>query len=68
MTTKEFKIEGMSCMHCVKAVDIELNKLPLNEKKVEIGSAKVSYDESKIQPAQIEEAIKEAGYKVVSVN
>ena len=40
---KEFKIEGMSCGHCVVAVEKELNKLEIKDKKVEIGSAKIEF-------------------------
>ena len=65
MITKELKIEGMSCGHCVMAVNKELEKLNLEEKQVEIGSAKVSFDESKISEDKIKEAIEEAGYKVI---
>lgn len=65
MRTKEFKIEGMSCGHCVMAVNKELSKLDLAEKHVEIGSAKVSFDETKTGESQIITAIEEAGYKVV---
>ena len=65
MTTKEFKIEGMSCGHCVMAVNKELDKLDLAEKKVEIGSAKVSFDETKISEQQVQDAIVDAGYKIV---
>lgn len=65
MTTKEFKIEGMSCGHCVMAVNKELSKLELEDKQVEIGSAKVSFDESKTNEQQVKDAIEEAGYKVI---
>jgi len=66
MKTSEFKIEGMSCMHCVKAVELELSKVDLEESHVEIGSAKVSYDENKVNESSIVDAINESGYKVVS--
>jgi copper chaperone len=65
MKTKEFKIEGMSCQHCVMAVEKELAKVDLEESKVEIGSANVVYDENKVEENEIAEAINEAGYKVV---
>lgn len=65
MTTMEFKIEGMSCGHCVMAVKKELAKLRLESADVEIGSAKVKFDESTVDSAKIEEAISEAGYRVV---
>lgn len=66
MTTKEFKIDGMSCMHCVKAVEMELKDLDPQEMNVEIGSAKVTYDESKNNEKDFVKAIEEAGYKVIN--
>jgi len=64
MTTHEIKIEGMSCNHCVMAIQRELAKTGINSFDVQIGSAKVSYDETTIKLDQIEKAIEEAGYKV----
>jgi copper chaperone len=66
MTAKELKIEGMSCGHCVMAVKKELNKLTdVVVEDVQIGSAKVKYDETKVTEKKIEDAIEEAGYKVI---
>jgi copper chaperone len=66
MTTKELKIDGMSCGHCVMAVKKELSKLSdVIVEDVQIGSAKVQYDETKVTEKKVEEAIEEAGYKVV---
>ena len=65
MTSAEIKIDGMSCNHCVMAVKKELSKIGLENFDVQIGSAKVNYDETKIQKVKIENAIEEAGYKVV---
>lgn len=67
MTTKEFKIEGMSCNHCVMAVKNGLKKIEgLNINKVEIGSAKVEFDENKTDTQKIIDAIEESGYTVIS--
>ena len=67
MTQKEFKIEGMSCGHCVMTVKNELQKIEnLKIDNVEIGSAKVEFDENKIDNQKIINAIEEAGYKVVN--
>jgi copper chaperone len=63
---EEFKIEGMSCNHCVIAVQKSLSKLNLKKKEVTIGSAKVEFDESEIEKKAIIKAIEEAGYKVVN--
>lgn len=65
MSKAEIKIEGMSCPHCVMAVKKALTELNgVKNADVEIGKAVVSYDESNVKPAQLEEAIKKAGYKV----
>jgi len=63
---EEIIIEGMSCQHCVKAVEVELSELNLDSYKVEIGSANVHYDEDKVSYTDIANAIEEAGYKVVN--
>ncbi|HPN38744.1 MAG TPA: cation transporter [Melioribacteraceae bacterium] len=64
METIEIKILGMTCMHCVKSVEIELRKLPLVEYKVEIGKAIVKFNPDAVSLGAIIEAIEEAGYKV----
>jgi copper ion binding protein len=67
MKTQEFVIEGMSCGHCVMAVRKELSRLDnVKIDDVQIGKAKVEFDETKIQENRIINAIKEAGYKVIS--
>ena len=62
---KKFKVEGMTCHHCVKAVVMELDELDINSHQVDIGEVIVNYDEEKVTEKQIKEAIEEAGYKVV---
>lgn len=58
-------IEGMSCDHCVRAVDRALKSLPgVQVEQVGIGSAVVAYDPAAVEPEQIEEAISEEGYEV----
>ena len=65
MSEKIFKIEGMSCQHCLKAVEVELDELNLESYKVEIGSAKINYDEEKVSEEQVVNSITEAGFKVI---
>jgi copper chaperone len=60
-----FKIEGMSCHHCVMAVKRELERLPVQSVDVRMGSAEVNYDESHLDENQLREAIVSAGYKVI---
>ena len=65
MKHKEITIQGMSCHHCVMAVERELKKLPVEELAVKIGSAQFQYDELKTTEVQIREAVEEAGYTIV---
>jgi len=62
---KEFKIEGMSCGHCVMAVEKELNILDIKNKNVEIGSAKIEFDPDKVSEEDIKNSITEAGFVVI---
>jgi copper chaperone CopZ len=64
MIAKEFSIDGMSCNHCVMAVQKELSKIPVQSFDVTIGSAKVEFDDTKVKIEDIEKAIEEAGFKV----
>ncbi|HKJ81316.1 MAG TPA: cation transporter [Ignavibacteriaceae bacterium] len=67
MKTAELKIEGMSCNHCVMAVKKELSKLEnVKVEDVQIGSAKVEYDENKVDTKAFVEAIEEAGFKLLT--
>jgi len=67
MKTEVVKIDGMSCGHCVMAVRKELTRLDnVKVEDVQIGSAKVEFDEDKTTLSAIVSAIEEAGYKVVN--
>jgi copper chaperone len=67
MKTQEFKIEGMSCGHCVMAVRKELSRLEnVKIDDVQIGKAKVEFDESITEESLIINAIEEAGFKVIN--
>ncbi|GKU23370.1 heavy-metal-associated domain-containing protein [Clostridium folliculivorans] len=63
--SKQVKIEGMSCMHCVKHVENALSTLEGVESfKVEVGSAVV---EGNVSDEALKNAIEEEGYDVVSI-
>jgi len=66
MKSEKIQIKGMSCMHCVKAVKYELSRLNIFVKNVEVGSAEIEYDESRINRKEILKAIEEAGYLPVT--
>jgi copper chaperone CopZ len=67
MAETTIKIEGMSCMHCVASVKKSLEGLSgVREANVEVGTAKVTYDEAKVRHEDLVSAIKKAGYKVAA--
>jgi copper chaperone len=64
MTRATLHIEGMSCDHCVRAVNRALTALPGVEiDSVLIGRADVRFDETKLSPEQLTAAVDEAGYQ-----
>ncbi len=69
MQKATFEISGMSCGHCVKAVDKALQQLDgVTIEHVAIGSATVSYDEKQTDAGSIAQVIDDAGYQVVATN
>ena len=67
METITIGINGMSCSHCVAAVQKALTAVPgVTVEDVQIGSATVALDTSKTSRAAVELAIEAAGYDVVS--
>ena len=62
---KELEIEGMSCGHCVMAVEKELNKLDIKNKKVRIGFTKIEFDPDDVSEEDIKNSITQAGYIVI---
>lgn len=62
---KVFRVEGMSCQHCVKAVEIELSELDIDSFEVEIGKVTVNYNDTKVNIEEIEKSITDAGFKVL---
>ena len=57
-------IEGMSCGHCLNAVNRALSAVPgVRIDAVRIGRADVSYDDTTTTPSDLESAVAEAGYR-----
>ena len=65
MKEQTYKIEGMTCQHCIMAVKVELEEIGVDSFEVEIGSAKVKFDKNKVNDADIDKAVEEAGFKVI---
>ncbi len=66
MAETTIKIEGMSCRHCVMRVKKAIDAISgISQSDVQVGSAAVQFDESKIKKEDITTAIEKAGYKVI---
>ena len=64
MSTELFTVTGMSCDHCVRAVREALDSVPgVNVEQVQVGSATVSFDESKTSVGDLVDAVYNAGYE-----
>lgn len=64
-----FEITGMSCGHCVKAVDKALQQTDgVTVEAVAIGSATVAYDPALTNAQRIAQVIDDAGYAVVATH
>jgi copper chaperone len=56
-------IEGMTCEHCVRAVDGRLRKTPgVEVERVTVGSADLRYDPARTNVDEIADAIADEGY------
>jgi len=66
--TKIFNVEGMSCMHCVKAVKDSVESLSgIGKVEVDLAGKKVvvEYEADKVNIQDIKDKIEDAGYEVV---
>lgn len=57
------QISGMSCQHCVRAVESALKNVDGVElERVEVGRAELKYDPARTNIAEITDAVADAGY------
>lgn len=62
-------IEGMSCHHCLNAVNKALAAIPgVTIESVRIGRAELSFDPGQADPARIIAAVTDAGYRAHPAN
>ncbi|MBD8069274.1 copper chaperone CopZ [Bacillus sp. PS06] len=67
MKTVTLNVQGMSCGHCVKAVEGSVGQLEgVNEVNVKLDEAlvEVAFNESKVSLDKIKETIEDQGYDV----
>jgi len=68
MQKTKLKISGMSCQHCVKTVEDALTALEgVQRAKVNLrkGDAVVRFNELRVNPITLKDAIKAAGFEVL---
>lgn len=67
MAQLHLTISGMTCGHCVAAVERALDGVPgVAGRKVSIGAAEVEYDPARTGPQRITAAVREMGYPAES--
>lgn len=67
MQNVTLNVQGMSCGHCVKAVESSVNELNgIESVNVNLEDAKVTvaFDDAQVSVAQIKETIEDQGYDV----
>lgn len=68
MKSLTLHITGMSCGHCLNAVNTALGSLPgVQLKAARIGRADLEFDPLTISPEVITAAVEDAGYRAVAV-
>ncbi|MHC1719705.1 MAG: heavy metal translocating P-type ATPase [Clostridiaceae bacterium] len=68
MVKKTFKIEGMTCAACAKAVERATKKLDgVAESNVNLATEKldINFDDTKVSVEEIQKAVDKAGYKAI---
>ena len=66
MAQLNLKISGMSCGHCVKAVEKALDQTAgVQARTVAVGSAHITFDPAQASPDRILAVIREEGYQPV---
>jgi len=66
MSQVTLNVEGMSCNHCVQAVERAVKEVGAEAKvNLEAKTVLVDFDESKISLGEIKHAIEDQGYAIV---
>lgn len=68
MELSTLKVKGMSCGHCVKAIEDNVGQLDGVEKvsvDLDAGTVQVSHNQARADLEKIQEAIEDQGYDVI---
>lgn len=68
MTESTYRVTGMTCDHCVRAVSTEVSKVPgVSDVQVDLASGGVTVrSEAPLDESTVREAVEEAGYELAS--
>jgi len=66
MTEHIYKVEGMTCAHCVAAVTEEVSRIPgAAHVEVDLDSGRLAVSGEEIATDEVKAAVEEAGYSLV---
>ena len=66
MTEHIYKVEGMTCAHCVAAVTEEVGRIPGAEHvEVDLDSGRLAVSGEEVATDAVRAAVEEAGYSLV---
>lgn len=64
MEQTTLQIDGMTCAHCVRAVEDALREIPgVQVERVTVGSATVAHDAARVPTSALRDAVRDAGYE-----
>jgi copper chaperone CopZ len=64
--TREYRVAGMTCSHCVLSIGEEVSELPsVSSVDVELASGRLTITGAGIHDDAVRAAVAEAGYEVV---
>jgi copper chaperone len=67
MTERTYRVEGVTCDHCVQTVSSEVGKVDgVQDVDVQLATGEVTVTGETVDDTAIRSAIKEAGYEVVA--
>ena len=68
MTSTTYRVEGMTCDHCVRAVRTEVGAIEgVAEVEVDLATGEVAVtSDAPLDPATVRAAVDEAGYELVA--
>jgi len=66
MKTQKLYIKNMVCSRCVKMLQLELNSIGVEVKKIQLGEVVISYDSEKLGMKQIKELLERNEFELIA--